>query len=322
MKNRMKIVVLDGYGLNPGDLSWDEMQALGELAVNDRTAPAELLERAAEAEVLLTNKTVITGEDMAALPALKYIGVLATGYNVVDIQAAKERGIIVTNIPAYSTNSVAQMVFAHILNITQRVGHYAYANRHGRWANNPDFCYWDTNLTELDGKKMGIVGLGNTGKATARIAAAFGMQVCAYTSKPQSQLPDGIQKKELDEIFRECDIVSLHCPLTPETKNMVNAERLASMKSTAVLINTGRGPLVNEQDLADALNRGVIAAAGIDVLSSEPPQYTNPLLTAKNCFITPHIAWATKEARERLMKIAVENLKGYISGEVVNNVAR
>lgn len=322
MKNRMKIVVLDGYGLNPGDLSWEGMQALGEFTVYDRTAPGELLERAANAEVLLTNKTVITAEDMASLPSLKYIGVLATGYNIVDIQAAKERGIIVTNIPAYSTNSVAQMVFAHILNITQRVGHYAYANRHGRWANNPDFCYWDTNLIELDGKKMGIIGLGNTGKATARIAAAFGMQVCASTSKPQSQLPEGIRKMELEDIFRECDIVSLHCPLTPETKDMVNAARLATMKPTAILINTGRGPLVNEQDLADALNKGVIAAAGIDVLSSEPPQYTNPLLTAKNCFITPHIAWATKEARERLMDIAVENLKGYINGEIVNNVAR
>lgn len=317
----MKIVVLDGYGLNPGDLSWEGMQALGELTVYDRTAPAELLERSAGAEVLVTNKTVITAEDMAALPELKYIGVLATGYNIIDVKAAKERGIVVTNIPAYSTDSVAQMVFAQILNITQRVGHYAYANRHGRWANNPDFCYWDTNLTELHGKKMGIIGLGNTGKATARIAAAFGMQVCAYTSKPLSELPEGIRKMELDEIFRECDIVSLHCPLTPDTKELVNAKRLATMKPTAILINTGRGPLVNEQDLADALNRGVIAAAGLDVLSSEPPLYTNPLLTANNCFITPHIAWATKEARVRLMDIAVENLKGYVKGEIVNNVA-
>lgn len=317
----MKIVVLDGYGLNPGDLSWEGMQALGELTVYDRTAPAELLERSAGAEVLVTNKTVITAEDMAALPDLKYIGVLATGYNIIDVKAAKERGIVVTNIPAYSTDSVAQMVFAQILNITQRVGHYAYANRHGRWANNPDFCYWDTNLTELHGKKMGIIGLGNTGKATARIAAAFGMQVCAYTSKPQPELPEGIRKMELDEIFRECDIVSLHCPLTPDTKELVNAKRLAVMKPTAILINTGRGPLVNEQELADALNRGVIAAAGLDVLSSEPPLYTNPLLTAKNCFITPHIAWATKEARVRLMDIAVENLKGYVKGEIVNNVA-
>ncbi len=318
----MKIVVLDGYGLNPGDLSWEGMQALGELAVYDRTAPDELLQRAAGAEALITNKTVITAQDMAALPALKYIGVLATGYNIIDVKAAKERGIIVANIPAYSTESVAQMVFAHILNITQRVGHYAYANRHGRWANNPDFCYWDTSLVELAGKKIGIIGLGNTGKATARIAAAFGMQVCAYTSKPQSELPAGMQKMELEEIFRECDVVSLHCPLTPDTQGLVNAARLSAMKPSAILINTGRGPLVNEQDLADALNKGVIAAAGLDVLSSEPPRYTNPLLTARNCFITPHIAWATKEARVRLMDIAVENLKGYMEGEIRNNVAK
>lgn len=318
----MKIVVLDGYGLNPGDLSWGDMKALGDLTVYDRTATNELMERSAGAEVLITNKTVISAEDMAALPELKYIGVLATGYNIVDIPAAKERGIIVTNIPAYSTDSVAQMVFAHILNITQRVGHYAYANRHGRWANNPDFCYWDTNLIELAGKKIGIIGLGNTGKATARIAASFGMQVCAYTSKPESQLPEGIRKMELDDIFRECDIVSLHCPLTSDTKELVNAQRLSTMKPTAILINTGRGPLVNEKDLADALNRGIIAAAGLDVLSSEPPRYDNPLLTAKNCFITPHVAWATKEARIRLMNIAVENLKSYINGNVVNNVVK
>lgn len=318
----MKIVVLDGYGLNPGDLSWGDMKALGDLTVYDRTATNELMERSAGAEVLITNKTVISAEDMAALPELKYIGVLATGYNIVDIPAAKERGIIVTNIPAYSTDSVAQMVFAHILNITQRVGHYAYANRHGRWANNPDFCYWDTNLIELAGKKIGIIGLGNTGKATARIAASFGMQVCAYTSKPESQLPEGIRKMELDDIFRECDIVSLHCPLTSDTKELVNAQRLSTMKPTAILINTGRGPLVNEKDLADALNRGIIAAAGLDVLSSEPPRYDNPLLTAKNCFITPHVAWATKEARIRLMNIAVENLKSYINGNIVNNVVK
>lgn len=317
----MKIVVLDGYGLNPGDLSWEEMQALGELTVYDRTAPAELAERATDVEVLITNKTVITAEDMAALPALKYIGVLATGYNVVDVAAAKERGIVVTNIPAYSTASVAQMVFAHLLNITQRVGHYAYANRHGRWANNPDFCFWDTELTELADKKIGIVGLGNTGQATARIASAFGMQVCAYTSKPQAALPEGIKKMELDELFSQCDVVSLHCPLTPETKELVNARRLALMKPTAILINTGRGPLVNEQDLADALNRGTIAAAGVDVLSTEPPRYDNPLLTARNCFITPHIAWATREARIRLMDIAVGNLKAYIGGQIINNVA-
>lgn len=317
----MRIIVLDGFGLNPGDLSWKGMEALGELTVYNRTSPSELLERSKGAEVLITNKTVIDAAAMAALPDLKYIGVLATGYNVIDITVAKERGIIVTNIPAYSTNSVAQMVFAHILNITQRVGHYAYANRCGRWANNPDFCYWDTPLTELDGKKIGIIGLGNTGQATARIALAFGMQVCAYTSKPQSQLPEGMTKLDLEEIFRECDFVSLHCPLTADTKKLVNAARLATMKPTAILINTGRGPLINEKDLAEALNEGVIAAAGLDVLSTEPPMLTNPLLTAKNCYITPHIAWATKEARMRLMDIAVGNLKSYIDGVIINNVA-
>ena len=317
----MNIVVLDGYAANPGDLCWDELQALGECTIYDRTAPAEVLERAAGAEILLTNKTVLTAEHMAALPELKYIGVLATGYNIVDTTAAKERGIIVTNIPAYSTDSVAQMVFAHILNITQQVQHHSEEVHRGRWTASKDFCFWDTPLIELREKKLGIVGLGHTGFTTARIAIGFGMKVCAYTSKTNFQLPPEIRKMELDELFRECDVVSLHCPLTPDTKELVNATRLALMKPTAILINTGRGPLVNEKDLADALNKGVIAAAGLDVLSSEPPQYTNPLLTAKNCFITPHIAWATKEARVRLMQIAVGNLKGFIKGEIVNNVA-
>ena len=318
----MTIIVLDGYGLNPGDLSWDGMEALGELKVYDRTSPSELLERSAGAEVLITNKTLITADDMEALPQLKYIGVLATGYNVVDIEAAKDRGIVVTNIPAYSTSSVAQMVFAHILNITQRVGHYAEDNAKGRWTESVDFCYWDTNLLELDGKKMGIVGFGNIGKATARIAQAFGMEVLVYTSKEQHELPEGMKKTSLDGLFAECDVVSLHCPLTPETKEMVNAERLKLMKSQAILINTGRGPLINEQDLADALNEGRIGAAGLDVLSVEPSVKDNPLLSAKNCFITPHIAWATKEARTRLMNIAVGNLKAYKEGHIINNVAK
>lgn len=318
----MKIIVLDGYGLNPGDLTWKGFEELGELTVYDRTFPSELLERAAGAEALVTNKTLITSENMDALPDLKYIGVLATGYNVVDIDAAKARGIVVTNIPAYSTASVAQMVFAHILNITQRVGYYADENKQGRWTKNADFCYWDTHLVELQGKKMGIVGFGNIGQATARIAQAFGMEVCVYSSKPQFALPSGIKKMELDELFGECDVVSLHCPLTPDTKEMVNAERLSKMKPNAILINTGRGPLINEQDLADALNEGKIAAAGLDVLSVEPSVEGNPLLGARNCFITPHIAWATLEARTRLMDIAVQNLKSYQKGQIVNNVAR
>lgn len=318
----MKIVVLDGYGLNPGDLHWSEMETLGTTVVYDRTSPDEFLVRAQGADALITNKTVITAGHISQLPDLKYIGVLATGYNVVDIKAAKERNIVVTNIPAYSTQSVAQMVFAHILNITQRVGHYACENKKGRWTNNPDFCYWDTPLIELGGKRMGVVGFGNIGQATAAIAMAFGMEVFVYTSKPQFVLPQGIKKMELDEIFSKCDVVSLHCPLTPETENMVNADRLKKMKPNAILINTGRGPLVNEQDLADALNNGVIAAAGLDVLSTEPPCENNPLLSAKNCFITPHIAWATREARMRLMNMAVINLKNFIEGNPINNVAK
>lgn len=316
----MKIVVLDGYAANPGDLCWDELKALGECTVYDRTAPAEVLERSAGAEILLTNKTVITAEHIAALPGLKYIGVLATGYNIVDVAAAKEHGVIVTNIPAYSTDSVAQMVFAHILNIAQQVQHHSEEVHKGRWTDSKDFCFWDTPLLELHGKKIGIVGLGHTGYATARIAIGFGMEVYAYTSKTHFQLPPEIHKMELDELFRECDIISLHCPLTDTTREMVNAGRLRLMKPTAILINTGRGPLVNEQDLADALNNGTIFAAGVDVLSQEPPRADNPLLTAKNCYITPHIAWASTAARERLMQIMSENIRAYQHGKPINVV--
>lgn len=318
----MKIVVLDGYGLNPGDLSWDAVSQLGKLTVYDRTSSEEIIARSAGAEAILTNKTVITAEIMEALPDLKYIGVLATGYNVVNIDAAREKGIVVTNIPAYSTPSVAQMVFAHILNIAQQVQHHSEEVRKGRWTNNADFCFWDTPLIELREKKIGLVGLGHTGFNTARIAIGFGMQVTAYTSKSSLQLPPEIKKRTLDELFSECDIVSLHCPLTDETKELVNAERLRLMKPTAILINTGRGPLVNEQDLADALNAGKLYAAGLDVLSSEPPKADNPLLTARNCYITPHIAWASLEARTRLMDILVENIKAFQAGKPVNNVAR
>lgn len=318
----MKIVALDGYAANPGDLSWDELKALGECVIYDRTAPEEVLERAADAEVVLTNKVVITADMMAALPQLKYIGVMATGYNIVDIDAARERGIIVTNIPSYSTASVAQMVFAHILNIAQQVQHHSEAVHQGRWTASKDFCFWDTPLIELRGKKLGIVGLGNTGYTTARIAIGFGMEVYAYTSKSSFQLPPEIKKMELDQLFSECDIISLHCLLTDKTHELVNAARLKLMKPTAILINTGRGQLVNEQDLADALNNGQIYAAGLDVLSQEPPKADNPLLTARNCYITPHIAWASAAARERLMGILLDNLKGYIEGKVINNVAK
>ena len=316
----MKIVVLDGYAANPGDLSWDELKKLGECVVYDRTSPGELLERAESAEILLTNKTLLTAADLEALPDLKYIGVLATGYNVVDTEAARRRGIVVTNIPAYSTASVAQMVFAHLLNIAQQVQHHSEQVRAGRWTRNADFCFWDTPLIELQGKKIGIVGLGHTGYATARIAIGFGMEVYAYTSKSHLQLPPEIHKRELDELFSECDIISLHCPLTESTRGLVNADRLRRMKPTAILINTGRGPLVDEQALADALNAETIYAAGLDVLSQEPPKADNPLLTARNCYITPHIAWASTAARQRLMQIMLDNVKGYLSGKVINAV--
>lgn len=316
----MKIVVVDGYTLNPGDLSWEPLKELGEVTIYDRTAPNETVERCIDAEIVLTNKVIFNAETIKALPKLKYIGVLATGYNVVDTKAATENNVIVTNIPAYSTESVAQMVFAQILNITNRVGHYACENSKGRWTNNIDFCYWDTQLTELAGKKIGIVGLGNTGSATARIANAFGMDVCAFTSKPQESIPNYITKLTLDELFSQCDIVSLHCPLTETTKELVNEARLATMKPTAILINTGRGPLINEQAVADALNCGKIAAFGADVLSVEPAQPGNPLLGAKNCYLTPHIAWATYEARIRLMNICIDNVKAFINGTPQNVV--
>ena len=318
----MKIIILDGYATNPGDLSWDELKALGECTIYERTAPEEVIERLAGAEVALTNKVFFTTKVMAALPELKYIGVLATGYNVVDIAAAKERGIVVSNIPAYSTPSVAQMVFAHILNITQQVKYHSDEVHKGKWSSNPDFCFWNTPLIELRGKKIGLVGLGHTGYTTARIAIGFGMQVFAFTSKSSLQLPPEIKKMELDQLFSECDVISLHCPLTEGTQELVDARRLSLMKPTAILINTGRGQLINEQDLADALNSGTIYAAGVDVLSSEPPLADNPLFTAKNCYITPHIAWASLEARKRLMDIMLDNVKAYIAGKPINNVAK
>lgn len=317
----MKIVILDGYAANPGDLSWHALEELGECTIYDRTSTEELYERAVGAEVLLTNKTVISATAIEALPDLKYIGVLATGYNVVDIDTARKRGIIVTNIPAYSTASVAQMVFAHLLNITQRVGHYAEKNKQGHWASCKDFCYWDTPLIELAGRRIGIVGLGNTGMATARIALAFGMEVVAFTSKDTTDLPNGITPCTLDELFTTSDVVSLHCPLNESTYQIVNSTRLASMKPDAILINTGRGPLIDEQALADALNQGIIQAAGLDVLTNEPPHKENPLFSARNCFITPHIAWATVEARKRLIDIATDNLRCWIDGFPINNVA-
>ena len=318
----MKIVILDGFTTNGGDLSWNGISELGDLTVYDRTAPGEVIDRCLGAEAVLTNKVIITDEVMQALPQLKYIGVMATGYNVVDIDAARRRGIVVTNVPAYSTPSVAQMVFAHLLNITNQVALHDRQVHEGRWAGNQDFCFYSAPLIELAGKQMGIVGLGQTGSAVAKIALALGMRVMAFTSKSQESLPEGIIKGSLDEMFATSDVVSLHCPLTPDTKHIVNAARLATMKPSAIVINTGRGPLVNEQDLADALNNGTIAAAAVDVLSTEPPAADNPLLAARNCHITPHIAWASQAARARLIDTLASNLKGYISGNVVNNVAK
>ncbi|MGL4292273.1 MAG: D-2-hydroxyacid dehydrogenase [Bacteroidales bacterium] len=314
----MKIVILDGYGLNPGDLSWDQIKKQGELIVYDRTLPDEVLKRAKGAQIILTNKTVLTETEINQLPELRYIGVLATGYNVVNIDAAHKKGIIVTNIPAYSTASVAQMVFAHILNITNRVGLHASEVKAGRWSSSKDFCFWDTPQIEIANKTIGLIGLGHTGMATARIALAFGMRVNALTSKKQNDLPDGITAVSKEDIFSKSDIVSLHCPLTIDTRKIVNETTLSLMKSAAILINTGRGPLIDEQALADALNSKMIYAAGLDVLSCEPPKADNPLLSARNCFITPHIAWATFEARERMMQIAAENIRNFLKGSPIN----
>lgn len=316
----MKITVLDGHALNPGDLSWKSIECFGELTVYPRTAPEEVVKRSKDADILLTNKTVIDSEAINQLPHLKYIGVLATGYNMVDTDAAKARGIVVTNIPSYSTDSVAQMTFAHILNITNRIDHYARLNRQGQWSRSADFCYWDTPLMELAGKTIGIIGLGNIGMKVATIARHFGMDVFSYTSKNSADLPDGIQKTTLEGLLAVSDILSLHCPLSEKTYHIINAETLAHMKPGAILINTGRGPLVDEQAVAAALHSGHLGAYGTDVMSKEQPSADNPLLSEANAFITPHIAWATLEARTRLMAIASENIKAFISGSPVNVV--
>jgi glycerate dehydrogenase len=318
----MTIVVLDGYAANPGDLSWDGLRELGELTVYERTAPDEVLERAKGAQAITTNKVLITAELMDQLPELRYIGVLATGYNVVDIPAARKRGIVVTNIPAYSTMSVAQLVMAHLLNITNRVALHSQAVTEGKWQTCKDFTFTLSPQIELDDKTFGIVGLGNTGTAAARIAQSLGMRVLAYSSKNAETLAAlGIDKADgYEQLFRESDVLSLHCPLTEETHHLVNAERLSWMKPTAILINTGRGPLIDEKALADALNQDRIMGAGVDVLQDEPPRNGSPLIGARNCFITPHIAWATQAARSRLMKIAVENVKAFMAGKPQNVV--
>ena len=315
----MKICILDGYSLNPGDLDWSPVERLGDVTLFDRTPADKIVERAADADIVLTNKVPFSADTLRQLPRLRFICVLATGYNIIDTEAAARQGVVVANIPAYSTMSVAQMAFAHILNITNHVASYAREVADGKWTNCPDFCFWDSALTELAGKTMGIVGLGNTGMATARIAVALGMKVVAMTSKSADTLPEVITPAPLDDVLASADVVSLHCPLTPSTRHLINAASIAKMKPSAILINTGRGPLVDEQAVADALNGGRLAAFGADVLSQEPPRGDNPLLSARNCFLTPHIAWATLEARTRLMSTATENVRQFIAGEPVAN---
>ena len=317
----MNIVILDSYTANPGDLSWERLDELGSLTIYERTAPEQVVERAKDAEIVLTNKVVLTKEIILSLPKLRYIGVLATGYNVVDITAATEACIVVTNIPAYSTMSVAQMVVAHLLNVTNAVSLHAESVRKGEWQDSIDFAYWHTPQTELAGKTFGILGLGFTGKATAKIAVSLGMKVLAFTSKSQEQLPAGIRKaKSLDALLAESDVVSLHCPLSDNTKHLINYESIAKMKPTAILINTARGPVVDDYGVARALHEGKLSAYCADVLTEEPPRNPNPVISAPRSFITPHIAWATREARERLISIATSNVKAFLDGQRINVV--
>lgn len=316
----MKIVILDGYTANPGDLSWKALEAIGELTVYERTKPEETIVRAKDAEIVLTNKVLLKRQEIEHLPKLKYIGVLATGYNVVDLEAAREYGITVTNVPAYSTMSVAQMVFSHLLTVTNHTEHYARQNREGKWTASPDFSYMDMPLTELAGKTFGIVGLGNIGQRVAMIANAFGMNVVACTSKSADMLPSYIQKKTLDELLSESDVLSLHCPLTPDTQHLMNRQTLQKMKPSAILVNTGRGPLISDQDVADALNDNRLQAFCADVLTEEPPKADNPLLRCENAYITPHIAWASSEARVRLLDVAISNVRAFVKGKPQNVV--
>ena len=316
----MNIVILDGFACYAGDLNWDALEELGTVTAYPRSTDEEKVERAKDADAILINKVKMDAETLDRLPRLKYIGVQATGFNVVDIQAAKERGITVTNIPAYSTDSVAQATFAHILAVANRVEHYARESRGGVWSAKPDFCYWDTPLMEIAGKNFGIMGLGNIGKKVASIALAFGMNVYACTSKPQGELPEGIRKVEKDELLVVSDILSLHCPLTDGTRHLINAETLKKMRKTAILVNTGRGPLVDEEAVARALHEDCLGAYCADVMTQEPPSADNPLLKEPNAYITPHVAWCTIEARTRLNKVIAENLRAFIEGHPQNVV--
>ncbi|GAB3888793.1 D-2-hydroxyacid dehydrogenase [Spirosoma agri] len=317
----MKIVVLDGYTLNPGDISWKELEKLGELTVYDRTAADDVVERAQDAEIIFTNKVPLGEDVLAKLPKLKFIGILATGYNIVNTDVAKKNGVIVSNVPGYSTASVVQLSFALLLELTLHVQRHSDSVMDGKWARSADFCFWDYPLIELADKTMGIIGFGSIGEKVADAATAFGMNVIGSKRHRTDQSHrKNFKWAEIPELLAQSDVVSIHAPLTPETQGLINKENLALMKPTAFLLNTSRGPLVVDQDLADALNNGVIAGAGIDVLSKEPPAADNPLFKAKNCLITPHIAWATKEARTRLMAITVDNLSAFINGNPVNVV--
>ena len=316
----MQIVLLDGYASNPGDLTWEPLKEMGEVTVYDRTQPSEVVERAHDAEIIVTNKVTLTRQTLEQLPNLRLICVLATGYNTIDTLAARDLGITVCNVPAYSTDSVAQMVFALILNMTNRVAHYARQTREGRWSAAPDFCYWDLPVSELAGKTLGIVGLGHIGAKVASIAREFGMDVFAFTSKNSIDLPDYIQKTTLEGLFGVSDILTLHCPLTPDTHELINARTLARMKRGALLVNTGRGPLVNEADVAEALASGQLGGYGADVMCSEPPAADNPLFALPNAFITPHIAWASVEARQRLLNATFDNIRAFQEGQPQNVV--
>lgn len=318
----MNIVVLDGYTLNPGDLSWEGLESLGNVTIYDRTPTEAIVERAKGADIVLTNKTPLRASVLEQLPELKYIGVLATGYDVVDTAEAAKRGITVTNVPAYSTDSVAQLVFALLLELCQQVGLHNEAVRRGEWTSCPDFSFWNTPLVELAGKTLGVVGIGGIGEKVAVIGQAFGMNVIATNRSGKRPGIDGVRLVTLEELFQEADVVTLHCPLTPDTEGLIQTSTLSQMKRTAFLINTGRGKLIREGDLADALNAGTIAGAGLDVLSSEPPAANNPLLSARNCIITPHVGWATFEARGRLMNVAVSNVAAFAAGSPVHVVNR
>jgi glycerate dehydrogenase len=317
----MKIVVLDGYTLNPGDLSWDRLKKLGDVTIYDRTPNDKIIERIGDAEILITNKTPLTRDTLEKVSFVKYIGVLATGYNVVDVEATKEFGKVVTNIPTYGTAAVAQFVFALLLELCHHVGAHNEEVKKGTWTNSVDFCFWNYPLVELSGKTMGIIGMGRIGQDTAKIANAFGMKVLAYDAYPNLELEsDTLRFVELDELFRNSEVISLHCPLFESTKGIINKENIDKMKEGTFIINTSRGPLIVEEDLAEALNSGKIAGAAVDVLSTEPASMRNPLINAKNCIITPHIAWAPKESRQRLMDIAVDNIEKYLVGESLNVV--